>query len=103
MSEKNKKRHLNPEFKCLMKAFLFKGQQVRTVTIDEEPYFVGKDVTDILGYANTRDALHKHVDGEDKNTVAIRDGIKRGNPNQTVINESGLYSLILASKLPQVQ
>lgn len=83
--------------------FNFKGQQVRTVTIDEEPYFVGKDVTDILGYANTRDALHKHVDGEDKNTVAIRDGIKRGNPNQTVINESGLYSLILASKLPQAK
>lgn len=101
--KKIKKRHLNPEFKCLTKAFLFKGQQVRTVTIDEEPYFVGKYVTDILGYANTRDALHKHVDGEDKNTVAIRDGIKRGNPNQTVINESGLYSLILASKLPQVQ
>lgn len=101
--KKIKKRHLNPEFKCLTKAFLFKGQQVRTVTIDEEPYFVGKDVTDILGYANTRDALHKHVDGEDKNTVAIRDGIKRGNPNQTVINESGLYSLILASKLPQAK
>lgn len=83
--------------------FNFKGQQVRTVTINEEPYFVGKDVTDILGYANTRDALHKHVDGEDKNTVAIRDGIKRGNPNQTVINESGLYSLILSSKLPQAK
>ena len=72
---------------------------VRTITINGEPYFVGKDVADILGYSNTRDALSKHVDNEDKNTVAIHDGIP-GNPNQVVINESGLYSLILSSKLP---
>ena len=72
---------------------------VRTITINGEPYFVGKDVADILGYSNTRDALSKHVDNEDKNTVAIHDGIQ-GNPNQVVINESGLYSLILSSKLP---
>ena len=72
---------------------------VRTMTINGEPYFVGKDVADILGYSNTRDALSKHVDNEDKNTVAIHDGIQ-GNPNQVVINESGLYSLILSSKLP---
>lgn len=80
--------------------FNFNGSQVRALTIDNEPYFVGKDVAEILGYKNTRDALNKHVDMEDKNTVAIRDGIKKGNPNQTVINESGLYSLILSSKLP---
>ena len=72
---------------------------VRTVTIDNEPYFVGKDVADILGYSNSRKAIGDHVDDEDKNTVTIRDGIQ-GNPNQTVINESGLYSLILNSKLP---
>ena len=72
---------------------------VRTMKINGEPYFVGKDVADILGYSNTRDALSKHVDNEDKNTVAIHDGIQ-GNPNQVVINESGLYSLILSSKLP---
>ena len=48
---------------------------VRTMTINGEPYFVGKDVADILGYSNTRDALSKHVDNEDKNTVAIHDGI----------------------------
>lgn len=83
--------------------FNFQGQQVRTVTIDDEPYFVGKDIATILGYSNTRDALAKHVDIEDKNTVAIHDGITRGNPNQTVINESGLYSLILSSKLPQAK
>lgn len=83
--------------------FNFNGAQVRALTIDDEPYFVGKDVAEILGYKNTRDALNKHVDSEDKNTVAIRDGIKKGNPNQTVINESGLYSLIISSKLPSAK
>lgn len=73
--------------------------QIRTVEIDGEPWFVGKDVADRLGYSNPRDALSVHVDEDDKNTVAIHDGI-RGNPNQTVINESGLYSLVLSSKLP---
>lgn len=75
---------------------------VRAVTIGGEPYFVGKDVADILGYSNTRDALSRHVDDEDKNTVVIHDGIP-GNPNQVVINESGLYSLILSSKLPSAK
>ena len=76
--------------------------QVRTVTIDGEPWLVGKDVAQALGYSNTRDALNKHVDAEDKNTVAFHDGTS-GNPNQTVINESGLYSLILSSKLPNAK
>lgn len=62
------------------------------------PWFIGKDVAEALGYANTRDALNKHVDDDDKNTVAIRDGI--GNPNKTVINESGVYSLVMSSQLP---
>ena len=79
--------------------FNFKGQQVRTVLVDDQPMFVGKDVAEVLGYSNTRDALNAHVDTEDKNTVAIHDGNK-GNPNQTIINESGLYSLVLSSKLP---
>ena len=72
--------------------------EVRTLAIDDKPYFVGKDVAEILGYSNSRKAIADHVDEEDKNTVTIRDG--KGNPNQTVINESGLYSLILSSKLP---
>ena len=72
--------------------------QIRTVSINNEPWFVGNDVATSLGYSNTRAALAKHVDGEDKNTVAIRDGI--GNPNKTVINESGIYSLVFSSKLP---
>lgn len=71
---------------------------IRTVQLNNETYFVGKDVAEALGYSNTRDALATHVMEEDKNTVVISDG-KRGNPNQTVINESGLYALIFGSKL----
>lgn len=76
--------------------------KVRTIVKDGEPYFIGKDVADILGYSNTRDALAKHVDDEDKNTVAIRDGIQ-GNPNLVIINESGVYALIFGSKLPKAK
>lgn len=86
-----------------LQLFNFEGNKVRTLKVDDEPYFVGKDVASILGYSNTRDALNKHVDSEDKNTVAIHDGITRGNPNQVVINESGLYSLILSSKMPNAK
>lgn len=75
---------------------------VRTVTINGEPWLVGKDVAEALGYSNTRDALDRHVDTEDKNTVANPDG-KRGNPNMTIINESGLYALVLSSKLPKAR
>ena len=93
---------------------------IRTIVIDLEPWFVGKDVADALGYSNSRKALADHVDEEDKNTVTIRYGIQenpdqtvsedentvtnydgiRGNPNRTIINEAGLYSLIFSSKLP---
>lgn len=75
---------------------------VRAVSVNDEPYFVGKDVAEILGYGNPRDALSKHVDSDDKNTVAFRDGTS-GNPKMTIINESGLYSLILSSKLPKAK
>lgn len=71
---------------------------VRTIAIDGEPYFVGKDIAVILGYSNPRDALAKHVDDEDKG-VAKCDTLG-GIQDLTVINESGLYSLILSSKLP---
>ena len=73
--------------------------EVRTLNISGEPWFVGKDIAGILGYSNSRKAIADHVDDEDKDTVTIRDGIP-GNPNIVVINESGLYSLILSSKLP---
>lgn len=75
--------------------------KVRTMEINGEPYLVGKDVAEILGYSNPRDALSKHVDDEDKATVAIHDGSQ--NRNLTTINESGLYSLILSSKLPKAK
>lgn len=75
---------------------------IRTVEIDGTPYFVGKDVAEVLGYSNPRDALGRHVDEDDKNTVVNPDG-NRGNPNMTIINESGLYSLILSSKLPKAK
>lgn len=73
--------------------------EIRTIERDGEPWFVGKDVAVALGYSNTRDALDRHVDNEDKNTVVNSDG-NRGNPNMVIINESGLYSLVLSSKLP---
>lgn len=71
---------------------------IRVVELDGEPWFVGKDIAAALGYSNPRDALAKHVDEEDKNTVAICDGTP-GNPNVTIINYSGALSLILSSKL----
>ena len=75
---------------------------VRTTTIGGQPYFVGKDVAGILGYSNTRKALIDHVDEEDKDDVTIRDAIGR-NQTMTAINESGLYSLILSSKMPSAK
>lgn len=81
--------------------FNFQGQQVRTVTINGEPYFVGKDVAEVLGYNDTNQAVRKHVDDEDKLTRQFDgSGQKR---NMTIINESGLYALILGSKLPQAK
>lgn len=71
---------------------------IRTLTINDEPWFVGKDVAQALGYGDTDQALRKHVDAEDKLTRQI-DGSGQGR-NMTLINESGLYSLILSSKLP---
>ncbi len=71
---------------------------VRTLTIDGEPYFVGKDVADILGYTNPQKAIRNHVDDEDKGVNELF--TPGGKQEVTVINESGLYSLILSSKLP---
>lgn len=86
-----------------LQLFNFEGNEVRTLKINDEPYFVGKDVANILGYSNTRKALQDHVDLEDKKDgVTIRDSIGR-NQKPTVINESGLYSLILSSKMPNAK
>lgn len=76
---------------------------VRTLMINDAPYFVGKDVAEILGYANPRKAIIDHVDEEDKmDGVTIRDSIGR-EQNPVLINESGLYSLILSSKMPNAK
>ena len=73
--------------------------EIRSMTIDGEPYFVGKDVAAALGYTNTRKALIDHVDDEDRTGgVTIRDSIGR-EQKPTIINESGMYSLIMGSKL----
>jgi len=75
--------------------------EVRTVTIDNEPWFVGKDVTDILGYLNPSKALSDHVDEEDKlNNESLSSLGQRGG---WLINESGLYSLVLSSKMPEAK
>lgn len=71
---------------------------VRAVEVDGEPWFVGKDVAQALGYNDTDQALRKHVDDEDKLTRRF-DGSGQGR-SMTTINESGLYSLVLSSKLP---
>lgn len=76
--------------------------QVRTMTNDRgETFFVGKDVAEALGYKNTADAIIKHVDKEDRSTIAIRDSAYE--TRAVVINESGLYSLVLSSKLDQAK
>lgn len=84
-----------------LKVFSFKNSNVRSVIIDDEPWFVGKDVAEVLGYSNPRDALSRHVEEDDKADVVIHDGSQ--NRNVTGINESGLYALILSSKLSQAK
>lgn len=81
--------------------FDFKGNDIRTIVIDCEPYFVGKDVAKVLGYKDTADALKKHIDEEDKLTRQFADSGQRR--EMTVINESGMYSLILRSKLSEAK
>lgn len=75
---------------------------IRTIEKDGEPWFVGKDVAAALGYSNTKDALSRHIDAEDKYQG---EGVAFPDPHgilqyPTIINESGLYSLVLSSKLP---
>ncbi len=83
---------------------IFKNQdfgQVRTLLIKDEPYFVGKDIAEALGYSNSRKALIDHVDDEDKGVTKC--DTLGGNQQMTIINESGLYSLIFSSKLAKAK
>ena len=84
-----------------MQTYVFEKKEVRMVKKENEPWFVGKDVAEILGYSNTRKAILNHVDDEDKG-VTKWDTLG-GLQDITIINESGLYSLILKSKLPNAK
>lgn len=76
--------------------------RIRTIAINGEPWFVGKDVAERLGYERATKAIQDHVDNEDKDEVPIQDSIGRMQKTP-IINESGLYSLVLSSKLPRAK
>lgn len=84
-----------------LKSFTFEDQQIRALTTEGEPWFVGKDVAEVLGYSNSRKAIADHVDSEDKGVTKCY--TLGGTQQIAIINESGLYSLILSSKLPKAK
>lgn len=75
--------------------------QIRTIQQNGEPWFVGKDVADILGYQNGSRDVNRHVDEDDRQNY--QNGTFESNRGLTIINESGLYSLILSSKMPKTE
>jgi len=81
--------------------FNFEHNEVRTILVNDEPYFVGKDVANILGYRNGSRDINRHVDEEDRQNY--QNGTFESPRGLTIINESGLYSLILSSKLPNAK
>lgn len=88
-----------------LKIFDYGETPIRVMEIDGAPWWVAKDVCDVLGYANAKDAVLKHIDEEDREVLqksqnATFKNLKISNRGLTIINESGLYSLILSSKLP---
>lgn len=84
-----------------LQLFSFEDQQVRTIVVNNEPYFVGKDVANILGYTHGARDINAHVEDEDKLKSQIRTAGQMR--EQLIINESGLYSLILSSKMPNAK
>ena len=74
--------------------------EIRSTMIDGEPWFVGKDIVDILGYSNPQKAIRDHVDSEDR---TVNESFAVNGTQATLINESGLYILILSSKLPSAR
>lgn len=83
---------------------IFKNEEfgeIRVTAIDGEPWFVGKDIADILEYRNGSRDINRHIDEEDRRKSMIFDGNQ--NKETIIINESGLYSLILSSKLPNAK
>lgn len=87
-----------------IKTWKYESSEIRTIEKNGEPWFVAKDVAALLGYKNTKDAVSRHVDPEDSilNGVVIPDPIGR-DQTYRIINESGLYSLILSSKMPDAK
>jgi prophage antirepressor-like protein len=81
--------------------FSFEGHEVRITDREGNPWWVLADVCAALGIANSRDCADR-LDADEKNTVALNDGI-RGNPNKTIVNESGLYNVILRSDKPEAK
>ena len=89
-----------------MEIQIFKHEKfgdIRTINKDDEPWFVGKDVASVLGYKSPSVAICENVDSEDKTTFVISESGSKYKSKTTFINESGLYSLILSSKLPQAK
>ena len=84
--------------------FSYNEDPVRVIMLGEPPtaWWVAKDVCHILGYTNVTKALNDHLDEDERNTLTIREG-NRGNPVVNVINESGLYCLILRSNMPKAK
>ena len=84
-----------------LQLFNFESQKLRTLQINGEPFFVGKDLAEILGYQNGSRDINRHVDEEDRTKMMLSDG--RQSKETIIINESGMYSLILSSKLPNAK
>lgn len=84
-----------------VKLFNFEEHEVRTTLINDEPWFVGKDVAEALGYAEPRSAVSKKVDDADRGVAEME--TPSGKQNMTIINESGVYALIFESKLPSAK
>ena len=84
-----------------LQLFKFENKKVRSLRIDGEPWFVGKDVANVLGYQNGNRDVNRHVDEEDK--AVTKCDTLGGAQEMTIINESGLYSLVLSSKLPDAK
>jgi len=83
--------------------FDFNGSSIQTIIDDKgEPWWVAKDVCDVLGLTNPTEAL-RSLDDDEKNTLRITEGIIQGNPNKAIISESGLYSLIMRSRKPDAK
>lgn len=81
-----------------LQMFNFENNKIRILSIDEQPWFVGRDIATVLGYSKPQNAIQKHVDADDALKRGITDSLNRVQET-TLVNESGLYSLILSSKL----